>query len=1210
MMRNLYILIVLLGFGPLFSQNAPDYWSIEPIGSSRSMPPDETRPNKPTEFKTFSLDFDAARTALREAPLESKTGIRSSNCLVKLPTPEGNLETFRVVESPILPEKLGKKYPGIHTFNVESTERTGVWGKLDIGPLGLHAFIFEPGRTFYVEPVGIGVTDFYQVFDRKKLENQRPAGAKVLFENGSPMNSDYLPGENATSRGGVLAPVSLRRYKFALSSPAEFSALAGNTPIKVLAAVVMVVNRFNGIFERDFAMKFDLVDNVDTLFFFDANTDPFNPANVPLMAQFNADVTDARIGPDNYDVGHVFSIFAGGSILGIAGGAVCSVNKAKACSTDSNPLSDNFIVTVCQEIEHQFTARHTWNRCGATGPAGQYHPESAFEPGSGSTIVSYAGGCGTDDVISPADDYNHGWSIQQVRDDVTMGNAATCADVELTSNNQPTATLGYQNGFFIPISTPFRLTGTGTDPEDAGLTHLWEQMDLGPQSPLGQPIGNAPLFRSIPATASSTRVFPNMTAVIANQVPKTEILPTIDRPMNFRMTVLDNHPGFGGQHWAEVSFLATATAGPFRVAVPNLTGITWKVGEFQKIEWEVANTKGGKVNCSKVNIKLSTNGGSLYPITLSANEDNDGSAWIQVPNNISNTCRVMVEAADNIFFDISNKNFIIEAPTVAAFSTAPFPDNGALCLPTTFTSTFKTAALAGFSGQIAFAFTGLPPGATASFVNATVNAGSDAVLNITCPQGIAEGVYTVTVTATSGAAVSTTTITLTVVSNDFSQLALLTPVDGDGSVGGLPTLTWNAVADADNYDWQLDETPAFNSANLQQKTAIGGSSTQPMTTLADGKQYFWRVRPNNACGTGAWAGPFSFGTKSQACVTFENTNPVPISSSGTPTIESKINSNFSGTISDINVLQIKGSHEFFKHLDTRLISPSGTEVILFKSKCGNTNGDFKFGIDDQAAVLFLCPPTDDLAHKADQTAGNALANFNGQQANGDWTLRIKDTDVSSGGNLTSWKLQICGAGVSNPPVLVNKGPVTVLPGTNLVIQNDKLQSTDPNNSASQLIYTIVRATTKGEMNVNFGPGLVAGSQFTQADIDNGALRYFHFGGQNDDYFTFTVIDGEGGYIGTTRFDIFDDQTGTNQSQLVDFQLVPNPAGDQVTVFCDQTTAGFSVEIISATGQILCRELLLAGQNSRQVSLAGLPAGIYFVRLKSEGRTGVRRLVKE
>jgi subtilisin-like proprotein convertase family protein len=1211
-MRFISLLLILTGFSPVFAQKTTNFWSAEAIGGKRSMPADELRANKPSDFETFALDFSGIKKSLRDAPLESKISIRSSQMLVELPTPDGGFETFRVVESPILPKKLGQKYPEIHTFNCESTSRPGVWGKLDIGALGFHGFIFEPGRTFYIEPMAIGSTDFYHVFDRKNLPNTRLPGQKVLFENESPMKEPYLPGDFVQPRGNVLDPVSLRRFKFALTATGEYSAIAGNTPSTVMAAVVNTVNRFNGIFERDFAMHFDLVDNVDTLFFYNPATDPFNPVNVLGMADSNKDITDARIGPANYDCGHVFGkAQSGATILGVAGGNVCTNFKARAASTDSNPLSDNFIVTVCQEIEHQFIASHTWNRCGdpAGGLSDQFAILSAFEPGSGSTIVSYAGICGSDDVKSTADDYNHSFSIQQVREDNATGNGALCADVEPTSNNQPTATLAYANGFYVPISTPFRLTGAGSDAEDVGLTYLWEQMDLGPQSPLGQPIGSAPLFRSYPATSSPTRIFPKMATIVANQNTKVEVLPTIDRPLNFRLTVLDNHPAFGGQHWAEVSFRSTPDAGPFRVTVPNALGIVWKVDEFQQITWDVANTKQSLVNCQKVNIKLSNDGGFQYPVTLATNEDNDGSAWIKVPNNIGTTCRVMVEAADNIFFDISNTNFKIEAATIPSFSTAPFPDNGQVCTPSTFSTTLNTSGLAGFSGPILFSTAGgLPVGATATFASNNVNAGTNVVLNIDFLATVAEGNYPINIDASANGTTISRTINLTVVSNNFGQMALLLPADGDAAQGALPNFSWQTVVDADNYVWEIDETPAFNSPNKQTKTVATGATT-PVSTLIDGKAYYWRVRPTNVCGAGDWVGPFSFGTKSQSCQTFENTNQVTIPASGTPSVESSITSNFAASITDVNIVQMTGSHDFFKDIDARLLAPSGTEVILFKSKCGNSTGNFKFGIDDQAAVLFLCPPTDDQPHKADQTAGNALANFNGQSANGVWKLKIKDVTAGSGGQLSTWKLQVCGAGTGNPPVLVNKLPTTVIPGTNQTISTDKLLCTDPNNSAGQLIYTLVSTPKRGDLRLNGGAPLLAGSQFSQAQIDGGALGYFHFGGKFDDAFTFTVIDGEGGFIGTTKYDIFYDVTAINETQLLDFQLVPNPATDQVSLLRNDAKGEIELEIRATTGQLLLRQTIAAGQNKANFSVSNLPQGVYFVSIKMGEKTGTQRLVK-
>lgn len=1208
-MKFFSILLFTAAFCPLFAQNQPNFWTAAPANDARLDIPQEKRVNEPSVFLAFSLDFQQMNEALREAPHERSVSIKNSPCEVILPRADGEMERFRVVESPIMPAKLAKKYPSIRTFTVQSAERPSVWGKLDIGPAGLHAAIFDIGKTVLIDPVGIGTTDFYQIFDRKTLKNTRPAGTEILSPNSQSMRDEPLPGI-ATDRGGLLTdPVKLRRFDFALSLTGEYWVLAGGTPATVMAQAVKAVNRFNGIFERDFAMRFDIVDNVDTLFFADAVTDPFPGVNVQQMAAINKDVTDARIGPANYDAGHVFGKFLGGMILGIKGGDACSSNKANAASTDSNPLNDNFIVTVCQEIEHQFAALHTWNNCSA-GTVDQYHPNSAFEPGSGSTILSYAGSCdAANNVKVPADDYNHVWSIEQVRNCIRIGFGASCATVEDVANTQPTASIPYANGFYIPKSTPFKLTGVGGDAEDAGLTYNWEQMDLGPQSPLGQPIGTAPLFRSHLPSISPTRFFPALNIIIANQTNKTEVLPTIDRPLNFRFTVRDNHPGGGGQEWAELGFRCDATSGPFRVTNPNVSSVTWKVGEFVKVEWDVAGSNGGLVNCKKVNISLSITGGNAWPILLAAEENNDGTAWIKVPDNITTTARVVIEAVGNVFFDMSNQSFKIEAATVSSFSAAVYPDAANVCLPQSLSVTLKSMGLGGFNGPISLAVTGgVPAGGTAIFVNNIVNVGQDATLNIDLPQGVAEGDYAILVSASAaGLPTIERSVNIHVVSNDFSAVALLAPADGASGQGLLPTFTWNTAVDANNYEWQLSENPSF-SVILSQNVGLAAGTTQPTLTLFEGRQYFWRVRPSNECGVGNWVGPFSFATKTQSCQIVESSQAINISGSGTPEIESKIQVNQNAIIGDVNVPKVIGSHEFFTDLTGTLISPSGTQVILWKNKCGNFNGNFKFGFDDQAAPVNFCPPTNDVLNTVD--VSNKLDAFNGQNAQGEWKLRVKDKTSGSGGQLTSWKLELCVSTAANPPVLVNNNSITVFPGTNKAISTGELKTEDPNNTPPQLLYTIVKPTSAGDLKLWFGQPLVAGSQFTQADIDAGGLAYFQWGGAVDDHFTFTVIDGEGGYIGTTKYQIFYDVTGANEPQLIDFQLIPNPATDQVTIQADVFSSPTDWQLVAATGQILRSGQFAAGENRPTISLAGLAAGIHFFTLKNGEKTGVKRLVIE
>jgi hypothetical protein len=254
----------------------------------------------------------------------------------------------------------------------------------------------------------------------------------------------------------------------------------------------------------------------------------------------------------------------------------------------------------------------------------------------------------------------HTHSYTEMETFVTVGSGNGCVTTQATTNNGPVVNAG-PGGFTIPISTPFTLTGSATDPDNDPLTFSWEQYDLGPQGSPNSPSGNAPLFRFFPPVTSPVRTFPQWSDILNNTQTMGEILPSYTRSMTFRLVARDNVPNGGGVNFATTSIDVTATAGPFQVTSQN-SSTMWCVGSTQTITWDVANTTATPVSAANVNIKLSIDGGLTYPITLAANTPNDGSENIIVPNNpVNNNARIMVEAAGNIFFDINNTNFTINA---------------------------------------------------------------------------------------------------------------------------------------------------------------------------------------------------------------------------------------------------------------------------------------------------------------------------------------------------------------------------------------------------------------------------------------------------------------------------------------------------------------------------------------------------------------------
>ena len=143
---------------------------------------------------------------------------------------------------------------------------------------------------------------------------------------------------------------------------------------------------------------------------------------------------------------------------------------------------------------HQFGANHTFNATTA-GCAGNRNPSTAYEPGSGSTIMAYAGICGESDLQANSNSYFHAASLQEIFDYVTSDEIKVVPIITATNNRPPSIVAGQK--FIIPKATPFSLRATGTDPDGDPITYSWEQVDLGDASPPDDDVAALrPLFRS------------------------------------------------------------------------------------------------------------------------------------------------------------------------------------------------------------------------------------------------------------------------------------------------------------------------------------------------------------------------------------------------------------------------------------------------------------------------------------------------------------------------------------------------------------------------------------------------------------------------------------------------------------------------------------------------------------------------------------------
>lgn len=614
----------------------------------------------PVSFRTVKINHYEMRTLLLSAPQEVNVRAQNSNVIISLPMPNGQMQRFSIVESPIMEAPLQEQHPEIRTYVAQGLDDIYATARLDYTPQGFHAMVRSPFGTVFIDPFSQNETDYYISYYK---QDYRPA-----FEQ-----PEFICQTIETENAPVYTPAimrtgeQLRTYRVAVACTGEFTVNRGGAA-GALSNVATTVNRITGVYEQDFSVRLVVIANNNLIIYTDPNTDPYTNNNGSTLLTQNQSNLDAVIGPANYDIGHVFSTGSFGGIAGLR--VVCvSGNKGRGATGSTNPVGDPWAIDyVAHEMGHQFGGNHTQNNTSCNANA-----STAWEPGSGITIMGYAGVCAPN-LANNSIPYLHGGNIfVEMAPYTQSGNGNNCPTTTSTGNNAPVVTAP-AGGFFIPISTPFQLTGSATDANNDPLTYCWEQMNTGPQGNPNSPSGNAPLFRPFPPVTNGTRVFPKLSDIINNTQTLGELLPTYTRNLAFKLTVRDNRAGGGGIASGDISFEVTSAAGPFLVTFPN-TAVS--IGGNQNVTWNVANTNTGQVNCANVKITLSTDGGNTFPTVLAASTPNDGSETVTLPQINNSQARVKVEAVGNIFFDMSNADFTI-TPTVGIHNQSGTPIEFAL----------------------------------------------------------------------------------------------------------------------------------------------------------------------------------------------------------------------------------------------------------------------------------------------------------------------------------------------------------------------------------------------------------------------------------------------------------------------------------------------------------------------------------------------------
>ena len=611
----------------------------------------------PTSASLYSFDIYDIQSRLTHAP-ESGTFSGKSNTILELPDATGKLKAYRIEEASVMAPELQAKYPEIRSY--AGYGDNGEYLRFTVTPYnGFNGIILYPNRSesIVIQDIPGSLTNKTAIFKRADRKGLGKSFECSTTDEVSVNMDDFVESNRAADDS------TLRIFDLAMSVSAEYSAYHGNTLGSVNAAIATTVTRQNSVYEIDFAVRLVLIGTNDNVIYFTPGTPYSSTSDTNYNSTLQSTLTSV-IGEANYDVGHLMAAIGNNGNAGCIGCICVNGSKGSGYTTSTAPIGDTFDIDfVAHELGHQFGGRHTFTHSSEGAGVAQ------MEPGSGSTIMGYAGITGPTDVQSNSDPYFHAISIEQI---TTHAKSRPC-DVETpTGNTNPVVSAG--SNLTLPIGTPFRLTGSGSDADGDTITYCWEQYDeedaANAYPDPTSASNNRPLFRSYSPTTSPVRTFPMLSDLVANGVNGNtfEKVPTVGRTADFRLTARDNRAGGAANTFSDMMVTWDASRGPLEVTSQAATGIVWNNGNTETITWNENNTN-LMAGASTVNILLSLDGGLTYPTTLASGIPNNGSTTITVPNSPAPYCRIMIQPTSAPFFAINTVDFAIDYSIVTNCTT-------------------------------------------------------------------------------------------------------------------------------------------------------------------------------------------------------------------------------------------------------------------------------------------------------------------------------------------------------------------------------------------------------------------------------------------------------------------------------------------------------------------------------------------------------------
>lgn len=897
-----------------------------------------------------------------------------------LPTADGQEELFWFQQSDVLPVTLQQKYPDILVYEGVHPDDPSRQIRLECRPDGIHWMAVNTQERYtatYSRESGL-------------LIKQDQSARRTPFACGA---DQLLPAEINLRNSGQTLKGQEWILRLAITSTYEFTQYHGGTKAQTMAALATIVNRLNLVYERDLGVHFVLAEGMDTLIIDEPDEFVFTVGSEDLDNQY---FIDLNLGSNAYDVGHVVDVgdYGGFAALGV----ICEWGeKAKGYSSAPQGDGDLFIIDyLAHELGHQFGATHTFN--GVNGACRfAWEGQTAVEPGSGHTIMAYAGLCADDDVAAASTPWFHAASIEQARLYSSTVAGPGCGSLREVGHLSPVIE-SMPRHMVVPRSTPFALTAQVTDPEGSqSLLYGWDQMDTGPANALNNPGSEGPVFRYQAPDRTIEQVFPTLRGLLDDNLLPGDIL--VDQPRSIAFQLLVRDQQLNGTRWAQdtLSVRVTDQAGPFRVMGAK-SPQTWAVGEVVPLRWDVADTDQPPVSAPAVDIWLSEDGGYTYPIPLGIDLPNTGEALLEVPDvDCRAGCRVKVKAADHLFFALSPFAVDIDQTDRRAFSMAAIASSTAVCS----SDTAQVSVLVSAAGGVDLVQLSLdiPEGFAARFREKEVLPGERLTIDYWATDAVGVKDVQIVVKARLDTTMLSDTVAIAVFHPIDDPPGQLYPADNSPMVSpGGTELSWATISEAEEYQVKLR-----TGGEIIGSWMTDTSYFQVPPELRQNAGYEWQVfAANEACPRSPASAWQSFTTLTWSCDTITQEGPFVFDALPFTRVDIPV----AGTeaVTDVNVLRIEGSYSSPDNLEFRLISPVGTDIdLLRRNEPCSVGGRFRFSFDD----LFALDP-DDCIWGVERVfkPREPLAGYRGEHPAGDWTL-LTFHRPNDRGQIDAVTLEVC-----------------------------------------------------------------------------------------------------------------------------------------------------------------------------------------------------------